>query len=136
MLQVRNLRKSYGAATVLADVNFTLDDGDHVGLIGSNGTGKSTLLRCIVGDEQPDAGSITISPSGAAVGYLPQALNDLSDLTLGQAIATARADLVDAEEALGQASEALASSADPTAALAAYDSALTRFEALGGYERE
>src|SRR5919198_5734781 len=73
MLQVQNLRKSYGAATVLADISFIVNDGERVGLIGPNGAGKTTILRCLVGQEQPDAGTITLSPPGMAIGYLPQA---------------------------------------------------------------
>src|SRR5438067_363773 len=57
MLQVQRLSKSYGAAVVLSNVNFVLDDGEHVGLVGPNGAGKSTLFRCIVGQESADAGS-------------------------------------------------------------------------------
>ena len=72
MLQVQHLRKSYGATSVLEDVSFVLNDGERVALIGPNGTGKSTLLRCLAGVEEPDAGRIVFSPTDAIVGYLPQ----------------------------------------------------------------
>ena len=72
MLQVQHLRKSYGAATILEDVSFVLNDGERVGLIGPNGTGKSTLLRCLTGVETPDRGRIVLAPNGATTGYLPQ----------------------------------------------------------------
>jgi ATP-binding cassette subfamily F protein 3 len=136
MLQVQNLRKSYGAATVLADVTFLINDGERVGLIGPNGAGKTTILRCLVGQEQPDAGTIVLSPPGMAIGYLPQAVAELSDRTLGDALAAAQAELHEAERALDRAAEALAAAQDMDAALAAYDTALAQFEALGGYERE
>jgi ATP-binding cassette subfamily F protein 3 len=73
VLHVQNLHKSYGATTVLSGVSFVLNDAERVGLIGANGTGKSTLLRCLVGQEQPDRGRITLTPAGAHLGYLPQA---------------------------------------------------------------
>src|SRR5262245_15717141 len=62
MLQGQHLRKSYGAVTVISDVSFILNDKQHVGLIGPNGIGKSTLLRCLIGAEALDAGTIIKSP--------------------------------------------------------------------------
>jgi ATP-binding cassette subfamily F protein 3 len=137
MLQIQNLSKSYGIATVLAGVNLIVNDGEHVGLIGPNGTGKSTLLRCIVGQEQPDSGAIILSPQATSVGYVPQSFGDLlGDQTIGEVVAAAQADLTAAAAALERAAEALASAQDMDAALATYDAALAQFEALGGYEGE
>lgn len=136
MLQVQNLHKSYGTTTVLAGVNFIINDKEHVGLIGPNGSGKSTLLRAITREEQPDSGSIILSPRGAVPGYLPQTLHSLGDLSVGEAAASAQAELVDAERAMQRAADSLTSSTDTEQALSAYTDALARFEALGGYERE
>src|SRR4051812_23536653 len=137
MLQVHNLHKSYGITTVLAGIGLIVNDGEHVGLIGPNGTGKSTLLRCIIGQEQPDTGTITLAPADASIGYVPQSFGELlGDRTIAQVVAEAQADYAAAEAALAHAAEALADAADMEAALAAYDAALARFEALGGYERE
>ena len=138
MLQVQNLHKSYGAATVLAGASFILNDKEHTGLVGPNGSGKSTLLRCITGEEQPDAGGIVLSPRGATIGYLPQALGTIAGLTVGQAVAGAQAELAAAEQALQRAAEGLttATARDMDEAMAAYTTTLARFEALGGYERE
>ena len=135
MLQVQNLHKSYGTATVLAGVQLIINDGEHVGLIGPNGTGKSTLLRCILRQEQPDSGTIVLSPPDLAIGYLSQSF-DLGDQTVGAFLAAAQAEWIAADAALQQAAEALATPDDPDAALARYEAALARFEALGGYERE
>ncbi|HET6315198.1 MAG TPA: ABC-F family ATP-binding cassette domain-containing protein [Chloroflexota bacterium] len=131
MLHVQHLSKSFGTNTVLADVSFVLNDGEHVGLIGPNGTGKSTLLRCLVGLEQPDSGSIVLSPVGARIGYLAQSFSDAADRTIGEVLAEAQAEFTTAEADLQRAAESLTSGAD----LAHYDAALSRFEALGGYER-
>ena len=136
MLQIQNLQKSYGIATVLAHVSFVVNDGEHVGLVSPNGIGKSTLLRCIVGQETPDAGSITRVPHGATIGYLPQAFASAGDETVGSVIAGVQAEWHAAMESMQHAAEAMASAADMDAAMAAYDAALTSFEALGGYERE
>jgi ATP-binding cassette subfamily F protein 3 len=137
MLQVHNLHKSYGITTVLSRVSLIVNDGEHAGLIGPNGTGKSTLLRCIIGQEQPDSGSITLSPPGASLGYVPQSFGDLlGERTIAQVVAEAQAEYVAAEAALARAADRLSAAEDMEAALAAYDAALAHFEALGGYERE
>jgi ATP-binding cassette subfamily F protein 3 len=137
MLQVQNLRKSYGTATVLAGAGFIINDTEHIGLIGPNGSGKSTLLRCITGEEQPDAGTVVLSPKGATLGYLPQTFKTLGDLTVAEALTSAHAELAAAEADMQAAADALtASSGDLEGAMFAYESALARYEALGGYERE
>jgi ATP-binding cassette subfamily F protein 3 len=135
MLQIQNLHKSYGTATVLAGVQLIVNAGEHVGLIGPNGTGKSTLLRCILRQEQPDSGTIVLSPPDLTIGYLSQSF-DLGDQTVGAFVAAAQADWIAADAALQQAAEALGTSAAPDTAMARYEAALAHFEARGGYERE
>ncbi|MEQ1951709.1 amino acid ABC transporter ATP-binding protein [Mesorhizobium sp. CN2-181] len=60
MLKVENVKKSFGAATVLNGVNLTVRPGEVVSILGSSGSGKSTLIRCINGLEKLDAGRITV----------------------------------------------------------------------------
>jgi ATP-binding cassette subfamily F protein 3 len=136
MLQVQHLRKSYGAVTVISDVSFILNDNQHVGLIGPNGAGKSTLLRCIIGAEQLDAGTVVKSPPGLTIGYLAQAFSHLGERSVGEVVAAARTEVLQAERALQEAAEALSTANDVDTALAHYDAVLARFEALGGYARE
>ena len=136
MLQGQHLRKSYGAVTVISDVSFILNDHQHVGLIGPNGVGKSTLLRCLIGAEQLDAGTIVKSPPNLSIGYLAQSFSDLGERSAGEVVAAARADVLQAERDLQAAAEALAAASDVDAALTRYDAALAHFEALGGYEHE
>jgi ATPase subunit of ABC transporter with duplicated ATPase domains len=136
MLQGQHLRKSYGAVTVISDVSFILNDYQHVGLIGPNGVGKSTLLRCLIGAEQLDAGTIVKAPPDLSIGYLAQSFGDVGERSLGEVVAAARADVLQAERDLQAAAEALATTSDVDAALARYDAVLARFEALGGYEHE
>lgn len=135
VLQLHHLSKHYGAVPVISDASFIVNDGEHVGLIGPNGSGKSTLLRCIVGIEQPDGGVITLAPPDMTIGYLPQALDKLLHMTVGEAIAEAQRELVEAEHGLQQAAQTLAEGMDE-ARMEAYTAALARYEALGGYERE
>jgi len=91
MLQVHHLRKSYGAITILEDVSFVLNDGERIGLIGPNGTGKSTLLRCITGAEEPDSGRIVLTPTGANVGYLPQDFGSTERRSIAEVVSDSRA---------------------------------------------
>ena len=54
-LQIENLTKSYGDRLLFADVTFGINEGDKIGLIAKNGMGKTTLLRCIAGQESVEA---------------------------------------------------------------------------------
>lgn len=71
LLQVENLTKSYGVNSLFDDINFTINEGDKVGLIAKNGTGKSTLLSIIAGDDTPDDGKL-IYKNDVTIGYLKQ----------------------------------------------------------------
>jgi ATP-binding cassette subfamily F protein 3 len=136
MLQVQDLHKSYGAAVVLDGAGFILNDGEHAGLIGPNGSCKTTILRIITGRDTPDSGTVVLSPRGARVGYLAQELEGVGDSTVGDLVARAQGEIVAAEREMQRAADALATALDMNAAMREYDDALARFEALGGYERE
>ncbi len=71
LLQVENLTKSFGYDLLFGDISFGLDEGDKVGLIAKNGTGKSTLLNLLARVDTPDSGSI-IYRNNLRIGYLPQ----------------------------------------------------------------
>ena len=58
LLQVRNLRKSFGGLTAVDGVSLEVRRGEVVGLLGDNGAGKSTLIKCVSGVYQPDDGEI------------------------------------------------------------------------------
>ena len=68
MIEVRNLRKSYGDLEVLKDINFSIEKGEVVVVLGPSGSGKSTMLRCINLLEEFQGGEISID--GDAVGYI------------------------------------------------------------------
>lgn len=71
LLTAEKISKSYNEKILLKDVAFGINSGDKIGIIGINGTGKSTLLKMIAGLETPDTGAVTRS-GGVRVGYLPQ----------------------------------------------------------------
>ena len=70
MLEVKNVTKSYDGKMILSNISFTVDEGEKAGIIGSNGIGKSTLLRIISNMEYADSGEI--STGGALIGFLRQ----------------------------------------------------------------
>jgi ATP-binding cassette subfamily F protein uup len=71
LLSIENVTKSYGERVLFGNITFGIDEGDKIGLIGVNGTGKSTFLKVIAGVETADEGKITTG-GGVSVEYLPQ----------------------------------------------------------------
>lgn len=67
MLAIRGLRKTFGGRTVLDGFDLTVEAGEFVALLGPNGSGKSTALRCVVGLETPDGGSVSVDGNAAMV---------------------------------------------------------------------
>lgn len=70
-LSVKSISKSYGIKTLFDDVTFGIEKGDKTALIATNGSGKSTMLKILVGKESPDTGSVTYA-NDIKVGYLEQ----------------------------------------------------------------
>ena len=77
IIKVSNVSKSFGAKTILKDISFSILDNDRIGLIGENGSGKTTFCKILLGKEIPDTGTIDIS-SGMEIGYLPQEIETFS----------------------------------------------------------
>lgn len=71
ILVAENISKSYSEKQLIENINLGINEGDKIGLIGINGTGKSTLLKLLAGAEQPDEGRI-IRSNSAGIEYLPQ----------------------------------------------------------------
>ena len=71
LLSAQNISKTYMERKVLDDVSFFLNEGDKVGIVGINGTGKSTLLKILAGADESDRGSVTRT-NGIRISYLPQ----------------------------------------------------------------
>src|SRR5688500_7081785 len=86
LLQLQGVRKRFGAVQALSDVDFEVDRGEVVALVGDNGAGKSTLVKTIAGTHQPDAGRIVFDGSEVHIGT-PQAANALGIATVYQDLA-------------------------------------------------
>ena len=61
ILDVKDIRKTFGKIEVLKGISFSLEEGEVLSIIGSSGSGKTTLLRCLNFLERPDAGSIAVN---------------------------------------------------------------------------
>lgn len=108
-LQIENLTKSYGDRLLFADVTFGINEGDKIGLIAKNGMGKTTLLRCIAGQESVDSGTVTFT-SGLRMGFLEQSPQLDENLTVTEACLQADSAVTQAirtyEEALASGDDA------------------------------
>lgn len=76
VIEVRNLRKTFGDRLLFDDVSFVVPKGSIVGIIGANGMGKSTLFKMLVGLEQPDGGEIEVGET-VQIAYVDQSRDDL-----------------------------------------------------------
>ena len=81
MISIDNLWKSYGPQVLFEGISFKINPKERVGLVGRNGHGKTTLLRLITGEDEPDAGSILI-PKNYRIGYVTQQLGFTQDNVL------------------------------------------------------
>ena len=116
-----------GPSLVLSGVSLTVAPGSRTGVVGPNGVGKSTLLDVLAGGLAPDSGSVTLSPSTATVGLLPQEPDRRPGETLAAFLAR-RTGVTAAQAELDASLAALAEGRDGPD----YDAALSRWLDLGG----
>lgn len=81
MIKVTNLAKSFGKQVLFKDLNFNINKGEKIGLVGRNGHGKTTLFQLILGNLEPDDGNIT-TPRNYRVGHLEQQIRFSRDTVL------------------------------------------------------
>ncbi|AEE90693.1 Uncharacterized ABC transporter ATP-binding protein YdiF [Tepidanaerobacter acetatoxydans Re1] len=87
IVNVSNLNKSFGIDTILEDINFLIEEKDKIGLVGLNGTGKSTLLKILAGQMTYDSGNIYIDRN-IKIGYLAQGAKFETHQTVGEALSS------------------------------------------------
>lgn len=134
LLAVRNLSKFYGVIPVLNNVSCVINDKDRVGVVGSNGVGKSTLLRILTGQEGADTGTITYAPS-VEVGYLAQITPDFYGRTIQDLILESVGNLRQLEERMHALELAMTTVHDEqlSTLLEEYNMVSTHFQDAGGY---
>lgn len=135
VIDLANISKYVGARCLFSQVTFSLSRGEKVGVVGRNGEGKTTLLRIIAGEIEPDEGSLHIS-SGTRIGYLAQTLPYMADTVFREAMA-GRKEVMDVGEKLKRLEEAMIrGTSDIDELVAEYSRTQARFESLGGYSLE
>ena len=130
LASLQNVTKRYSVETILKGVSFQISSGQKLGLIGPNGSGKTTILRILLGQEPPSEGYAVLA-KGVRVGYVPQYVEyDDDDTVLGVVLAEQRR-MTDAlreqEKRLARASEA-----EMDRAFRAYEKALKNYESHSG----
>ncbi len=133
-ISVRGVRKAFEQdKEILRGVTFEINEGEHVGLLGKNGGGKTTLFRIITGELEPDAGEVVIG-TGKRVGVMTQIPVFPPEYTAEDVLKSAFRRLDDLQTKLAALREEMAEGGESTAR--AYDRLQTEFEALGGYETD
>ena len=142
VLQCNNLSKSYGIDTIFENVSFVIRQGDKVGLVGPNGVGKSTLLKCIVGEESVDSGIVSLG-KGVRVAYLSQSISILEgDKLLIEYVLEEYSDLLKLRQEIDKYQKKMSlpeiynESKKLEAVMASYSNSVEIYEREGGYSFE
>ncbi len=135
MIDIKNLRLSFREKTIFSGLNLQINDTARIGIVGANGAGKTTLLRVLMGELEPDSGTIERS-KGLTLGWLPQDLIELEAVPLMDYLKH-RAGIADIELKLRDVEDRLSQSAGSHDDLLREHSRLERrFEDLGGFAFE
>ncbi len=130
-----NLSKSFGALDLFSGLSLAIPHRARIGLVGANGVGKTTLLRILLGMDEPTGGSVQRA-RGLRMGYLPQEARLTSQCTLWQECLGVFSGLIERQAELARLEAAMADAGQAEAALQAYGKLQVEFENLGGYTFE
>ncbi|PYY46835.1 ABC transporter ATP-binding protein [Curtobacterium sp. MCLR17_043] len=134
-LVAKGLSGGYAARTLFDSLDLTVAPGDVIGVVGVNGAGKSTLLRLLAGVDEPLAGTVSLAPTDAFVGWLPQE----HERIVGETVAAYLGRRTGCSEATATMDTAAAALGEPDAGDAAadrYSAALDRWLAAGAADLE
>lgn len=135
---VQQISKMFGGNLVFEGLSFEVHDGDRIGFVGRNGTGKTTVFKLISGVEQPDTGEIHIK-KGARIGYLSQIPQYGDDITGYEVLKSAFQDLLETEARLKELESKMGTEDNPEnlqMLLEEYGPLQDKFTLGGGYEIE
>ena len=136
-LVVENIAKSFGIHEIFKDVSFMLEQGEKVGLVGVNGGGKTTLLRCLLAPETVDGGFIKFEP-GLRIGYVQQGFQGIGEGTLWQFLVNAGKDILELRQKMAELEKQVASAKgdELDSLLADYARVSNIYEHADGYNYE
>src|SRR6187200_3212057 len=138
MIAFSHISKQYGKQVLFVDAAFQLNPGEKVGLVGPNGSGKTTVFRMIVGEESPDNGEVSV-PKRLTIGYFRQDIEEMSGRSvIDEAIAGSGrvGDLHHELEELQHAMSDPARAGEMDKILARFGEVQEEYEHLGGYALE
>lgn len=136
-IQVRDLAKSFGIHTIFQNVSFFIDAGDKIGLVGRNGVGKTTLVNCIVGDCEYDAGTVKIDRS-VNIGYVQQSAQ-LAEGTLWEAFLSSCPEILAMRKTLKRLEQEISTISDEQileTVLQEHSDLMAKYEHADGYNYE
>jgi ATP-binding cassette subfamily F protein 3 len=138
MIHLTDISKQHGPQILFKNASLQILPGTRTGLVGANGTGKTSIFRLIIGEEEPDSGDISYSKK-TKIGYFSQEVGDMNEGTALSEVMSAASEIVALGEKLkvmeGQMAEPMDSDA-MDALLASYGDAAESFENRGGYDLE
>ncbi len=136
MISFTNVTKQYGAQVLFVDASFQINPGEKVGLVGPNGSGKTTIFRLITGEESSDDGAID-RPRRMTIGYFRQDVGDLKGRSvLAETIAGA-GEVADLGEELKHLEERMSAAGDDLdKVVERFGEVQARYQELGGYDVE
>jgi ATP-binding cassette, subfamily F, member 3 len=132
LITANSLSKSFGAEDLFANVSFSVAKGARLALVGPNGIGKTTLLRILIGQEEPSSGTVTHTKN-LRIGYLPQEADFQLAGTLWQACHEPFADLIRQQGELEKLEDEMSDPIKREQALVRYGALQEKFERGGGY---
>ena len=136
MIHLSNITKQHGSQVLFREASFQILPGTRSGLVGPNGAGKTTLFRIITGEEEVDAGEITVGKK-TTIGYFSQSIGDMAGRSALDEVMAVSAETVRLAGELKQMEEQMGlpmSDDDMQALLERYGSAMEEFEHRGGYD--
>src|SRR3989339_1451589 len=138
MIHLTGISKQHGSRMLFKNASLQILPGTRTGLVGANGTGKTSLFRFIMGEEEPDSGDISFSKK-VKLGYFSQDVGEMSGGSVLVEVMSAASDLVVLGERMKEMEASMAEPMDEDALstlLETYGEAAEEFESRGGYDLE